>query len=114
MKVNNIFPVKLHRISVTCLLMVFLGLIMTSNIYAQKKSKVFFDHADYFRFDENINKDVQRLIGNVIIRQDSALFYCDSAYLNDQTNSFEAFSSVHIKVNDTVDVYSSPASSVHA
>ncbi len=106
MKVENFFPANLHRISATCLLMVFWGLILTSNAYAQKKSKVFIDRADHFRFDENINKDVQRLIGNVIIRQDSALFYCDSAYLNDQTNSFEAFNSVHIKVNDTVDVYS--------
>jgi lipopolysaccharide export system protein LptA len=75
-------------------------------VLAQSKSKVFFEQADAFKFDKNIGEDVQRLIGHVIIRQDSTLFYCDSAWLNDKTNSFEAFSKVHIHVNDTVNVFS--------
>jgi lipopolysaccharide export system protein LptA len=77
-----------------------------TNIVAQKKSKVNIEHSNSFRYDVKLGKDIQRLIGNVIIRQDSTLFYCDSAYINEIKNSFEAFSNVHIKVNDTVDVYS--------
>lgn len=96
-------PVKCNFQLIIVLVML---LFSVTGGFAQKKSKVFIKNADASRFDQNINKDVQRLIGNVIIRQDSALFYCDSAYLNDQTNSFEAFAHVHIKVNDTVDVYS--------
>ena len=93
----------------TCLktgLVFFMMVLLLPAAFAQKKSKVIIEQADAFKFDENINKDVQRLIGDVIIRQDSTLFYCDSAWLNDQQNSFEAFSNVHIKVNDSVDVYS--------
>jgi len=77
-----------------------------TNTYAQKKSRVHIEHADSFKYNVKFGKDVQRLIGNVVIRQDSTLFYCDSAYINEVKNSFEAFSNVHIKVNDTVDVYS--------
>ncbi|MBC8321697.1 MAG: organic solvent tolerance protein OstA [Bacteroidetes bacterium] len=80
--------------------------ILTS-IVAQQKSKVNIEHADYFRYNAKFGRDIQRLIGNVVIRQDSTLFSCDSAYINEAKNSFEAFSNVHIKVNDTVDVYGS-------
>ncbi len=82
-------------------------LIVVTDITAQNKSQVNIKHADSYRYNAKFNKDVQRLIGNVVIKQDSILFYCDSAYINETKNSFEAFSNVHIKVNDTVDVYSS-------
>ncbi len=80
---------------------------MLTNIVAQKKTRVIIEHADSFKYNAKLGKDVQRMIGNVVIRQDSTLFYCDSAYINEKDNSFEAFSNVHIKVNDTVDVYGS-------
>lgn len=73
---------------------------------AQQKSKISIKHADAYRYNERIGKNIQRLIGNVVIKQDSTLFFCDSAYINETKNSFEAFSNVHIKVNDTIDVYS--------
>jgi len=72
---------------------------------AQKKSRVNIEHADSYKYNARIGEKIQRLIGNVVIRQDSTLFYCDSAYLDEANNSFEAFDNVHIKVNDTVDVY---------
>ncbi len=77
----------------------------TIGAVAQKKSKVHIKHADSFKYDERRSKDIQMLIGHVVMRQDSTYFYCDSAFLNTQTNSFEAFGKVHIDVNDTVDLY---------
>ena len=73
--------------------------------FAQQKSRVNIEHADAYRYSARIGKGIQRLIGNVVIRQDSTLFYCDSAYIDESKNSFEAFRNVHVKVNDTVDVY---------
>ncbi|MDR0970661.1 MAG: hypothetical protein LBM67_09020 [Lentimicrobiaceae bacterium] len=67
-------------------------------IYVEKAHK-----ADY---NTTLGKDIQRLIGDVVIRHDSTLFYCDSAYLNEVTKNFDAFSNVHINVNDSVDIYS--------
>ncbi len=39
------------------------------------------------------------------MRQDSTWFYCDSAYLNDRLRNFEAWGSVHINFNDSVNTY---------
>ena len=86
--------------------LLFLAVMLSiAQVTAQTKSKVFIEQADASKYNENISKGMQRLIGHVIIRQDSTLFYCDSAWLNSKTNSFEAFNNVHIRVNDTVSVY---------
>ena len=55
------------------------------------------------RFTESLG--MERLLGDVIIRQEKTRFYCDSAYLYNKDNNFEAFSNVYIDVNDSVDVY---------
>lgn len=73
--------------------------------YPQKKTKVFIENADILRFEKKDGKDFQRLIGNVRIRQDSTLFFCDSAILNNTDNNLNAFGNVHINYSDSLDVY---------
>lgn len=51
-------------------------------------------------------KEVNILIDDVVLLHDSSYFYCDSAHLIKETNSFRAFKNVHIEVNDSVDIYS--------
>jgi lipopolysaccharide export system protein LptA len=88
--------------------LIFTAFLLLTSLYdavSQNRTVVHIKHADYLYYDARLNPDIQRLIGNVILRQDSVLFYCDSAYLNDKKHNFDAFGSVHIVVNDTVDVY---------
>lgn len=74
---------------------------------AQKKTTtIHILNADKADYDERLGKDVQRLIGNVVMRQDSTYFYSDSAYYNEKTKFFDGFGNVHIKVNDSTDIYS--------
>lgn len=47
------------------------------------------------------------LAGNVKLKQGTALFYCDSCVINNNTNTFEAWGNVHINDADTAHVYSS-------
>ncbi|MGQ0738467.1 MAG: OstA-like protein [Bacteroidota bacterium] len=47
------------------------------------------------------------LAGNVKLKQGTALFYCDSCVINNNTKTFEAWGSVHINDADTAHVYSS-------
>ncbi|HBT84414.1 MAG TPA: hypothetical protein DEB12_00705, partial [Porphyromonadaceae bacterium] len=49
--------------------------------------------------------DAEILTGNVIFFHEGAFMYCDSAYLFQQTNSFEAFSNVSMEQGDTIFVY---------
>ncbi|MFN2458548.1 MAG: OstA-like protein [Chitinophagaceae bacterium] len=53
----------------------------------------------------NTTTELQILSGNVRIRQGTALFYCDSCVINNNTKTFEAFGNVHINDSDTAHVY---------
>ena len=89
---------------ITILFILFTLLIANvSDLFAQKKSKVHVERTKIQRFTESLG--MERLLGDVIIRQEKTRFYCDSAYLYNEDNNFEAFSNVHIDVNDSVDVY---------
>ena len=43
--------------------------------------------------------------GDVIMRQGTALIYCDSCVLNHRTQLFEAWGKVHINDSDTAHIY---------
>ena len=49
---------------------------------------------------------LQILAGNVKLRQGTALFYSDSAVINNRINTFEAWGHVHINDADTANIYS--------
>src|SRR5947207_3268477 len=55
---------------------------------------------------EDTLTDLQMLAGNVQLKQDNTLFYCDSAVFNKKTRFLEAFGNVHIIDNDTVNIRS--------
>lgn len=60
---------------------------------------------------ETLNKrigfDPQILIDNVVMYHDGAYMYCDSAYLDEATNQFEAFGTVRVEQGDTLFLYGS-------
>lgn len=51
------------------------------------------------------NFDATILKNNVVFYHDGAFMYCDSAYLHEKTNSFEAFGNVRMEQGDTIFVY---------
>ena len=71
----------------------------------RKKTRVHIEHYDKAVYSKS-QGDMQRLIGNVKIRHDSAYFFCDSAYFYEKNNSFDAYQNVHIIVNDSVEIFS--------
>lgn len=79
---------------------------LTVNAQQRNKTFIHIEHADHQVYDERYGKDVERLVGNVVLRQDSTYFYSDSAHFNEQTRYFDGFGNVHIKVNDTTDIFS--------
>ena len=93
-------------------LIVFLFLLLSQMLVAQeqdtvkrKKTRIHIMHYDKVTFSKSMG-DMQRLIGHVKMRHDSAYFFCDSAYFYEKTNSFNAFQNVHIIVNDSVEIFS--------
>lgn len=74
-------------------------------LFAQKTTKVQLLNSNKLIGVKTDGKELNRLIGDVILKHDSTIFYCDSAYLYKGTNNFEAFSNVHIIVNDSVEIF---------
>ena len=66
---------------------------------------VYLLNADLIRFEEYINPDAQRLIGNVIFRHDSMYMYCDSALFFQKRNSLYAYHNVRAEQGDTLFLY---------
>ncbi|MBK7855863.1 MAG: hypothetical protein IPJ79_14125 [Bacteroidetes bacterium] len=83
-------------------LFVFFFLLFSCYVGAQSPTKIELIHADFLEGNEEFGKDVRRLIGNVQFKHDSALMYCDSAYLFAITNSLDAFGHVRILQGDTI------------
>ena len=80
--------------------------VMLPDILAQKTTRVRLLKSDELLMDDQFDKDIQRLIGNVVMLHDSTYFYCDSAWLNRKENNFRAFSNVHIVPSDTLEIFS--------
>ncbi|MCQ2068781.1 MAG: hypothetical protein MJY68_06760 [Bacteroidaceae bacterium] len=63
---------------------------------------VYLLNADVIRYEEWVNPDAQRLMGNVVFRHDSMYMYCDSALFYQERNSFDAYHNIRIEQGDTL------------
>ena len=61
--------------------------------------------ADYTDYDQSLGKNVFRLVGNVRMKHEDILLFCDSAYLNQETNHFKGYGRVHIIKSDTLELF---------
>ena len=110
---NNLnFAALIEVMKAKLLLIASFFLLLSQVVVAQeqdtvqrKKTRIHIEHYDVATFSKS-KGDMQRLIGNVKMRHDSAYFFCDSAYFFEKTNSFNAFQNVHIIVNDSVEIFS--------
>lgn len=76
----------------------------TTMIIEKGRTMIYLEHSNLVRFDDELKPDTMILEGNVLFRHDDALLWCDSAYLNQLTNSFEAFGRVKMKQADTLTI----------
>ena len=71
-----------------------------------KQTLIYLERSNLVSFDNENLPDIQVLTGNVVLRHDDVYLYCDSAHLNQQTNSFKAFGNVKIEQGDSLEIYS--------
>lgn len=71
-----------------------------------KQTLIYLERSDLVRFDNDSLPDIQVLIGNVVLRHDDIYLYCDSAHMNQKTNSFKAYGHVKIEQGDSLEIYS--------
>ena len=86
-------------------LFLFVAVFFLKNTFAQEKTIINLLNSNSVEYNKRLNREVQRLIGNVIFKLDSTYLYCDSAYHYIEIERIDAFSNVHIKQGDTLDIY---------
>jgi lipopolysaccharide export system protein LptA len=70
------------------------------------KGTILIEYADFLEgAEKRLGKNVQALKGDVKMRHLNTRMFCDSAILFRDSNKVEAFGSVHIIQNDTIDLY---------
>lgn len=79
--------------------------VFTLYSFSQEKKKIELIDGDKMEFDRYKSEDFTRIIGSVIFKHEGMLLYCDSAYLYTADNSLDAFSNIHIRVNDSTNIY---------
>lgn len=72
---------------------------------AQEQKEVEIINADYLKMQDLDGKKLTRLVGNVALKQDEVLMWCDSAVIDKITNSVDAYGRVHIQ-QDTINAFS--------
>jgi lipopolysaccharide export system protein LptA len=79
-------------------------LLLTSETTIAQKKKIKLEQADNARSGGKGEGRYERLLGNVILKQNNTTIHCDSAHLYKKKNSVEAFGHVHIIEGDSIDI----------
>jgi lipopolysaccharide export system protein LptA len=102
--------INLHRPGLIhyVLLLIFIPLATYSQESASSKKegkKIEILNADSWSINDKVDKDLNLLLGNIKIKHNDVLMYCDSAYYYKIKNQVRAFSKVHIIQGDTLNLY---------
>lgn len=88
------------------LLLIIFSLLCSPCVFSQEQKKeVEIINADYLKLQEVNGKKFTRLVGNVQLRQEEIYMMCDSATLDKESNSVDAWGHIHIQ-QDTIHAYS--------
>jgi lipopolysaccharide export system protein LptA len=82
-------------------LFIFVGLSSS----AQKQSNIEILNANTLEFEDLGNEKIKRLIGDVQLKHDDALMFCDSAYIYSNSNTMDAYGHVKIVQGDSLRMF---------
>jgi len=95
-----------------CASLIALCVLASNNSVLRKRGvrpqteMVYIINADETLGDEVLHPGITVLRGHVRLRHKGMYLSCDSAFLNDKTNTFDAFGDVHIRQGDTLHITS--------
>ena len=90
-----------RRVAIRCLLV--LGILQSACLLSgQKVTRLEIMNAELTAFDVQIGRDARKLVGDVRVKHEDVIMFCDSAYIFMSSNSVDAFSNVKIVQGDTL------------
>lgn len=96
------YPARIIRYGIFLLLI----LMSVMSARAQEDKKIQLLGANKLVGLQTDGQELQILVGDVKLKHENTIFYCDSALRNPGQNAFNAYENVHINVNDSLDIYS--------
>lgn len=102
-------PTAFHRgVIFLCLSLIFFSLLLASTPppiqKQQEERRIALDYSDVLEYDAANAPGIQKLLGNVQLSHQSWIMKCDSAYLKEEENQFEAFGTIRITEGDTISI----------
>lgn len=76
-----------------------------SNLKTKAGATIEILNANSLEYDESTGKKAKKLIGDVQLKHDDALMFCDSAYVFSETNTLNAYSNVKITQGDSLQLF---------
>ncbi len=95
-----LFPSLFRALLTLC----FLYGMLPANAQPQDRKVIEILGADRLIYNQQY-RDAQRLVGNVRIRHQGMLMFCDSAQLYSEQNYLLAYGHIHVKQGDTLNIY---------
>ncbi|MCL2073192.1 MAG: organic solvent tolerance protein OstA [Marinilabiliaceae bacterium] len=91
-------------------LIIIILLLFFSHVPAREPAgnvkRVILEQANRMEGDEEkYGKNVQALFGDVRLRHETTLMFCDSAFIQKDSNNVDAFGSIHIIQDDSIHLY---------
>ncbi|MCO6498971.1 MAG: hypothetical protein J5I47_01160 [Vicingus serpentipes] len=84
---------------------IIMFVFLSTTVIAQGKAKIEILGARTFEMDSRIGNGAKRLIGDVRLKHDDALMFCDSAYVYSETNTMDAYGHVRIIQGDSLQLF---------
>ncbi len=98
----NRLGIWMGLLMLVCPLLAFGQNAAASQTQMTNQKHIVLKHADIIRHDQAKHPNIQSLVGNVELWHEGMVLYCDSAALNQASNSFEAFINVRMVQGDTL------------
>src|SRR5438477_12620870 len=99
------FTVRVSRLTSHVLLFTFQFLLFTIHSFAQTGEPINIINADELQYTEEGGVKIRKLTGNVQLKQNDVILFCDQANYFLEQNAVDATGNVHIKQSDTINVY---------
>lgn len=80
-------------------------LLTVGTLQAQEKTRIDILYSETLQFDRRMGENFKRLVGNVRLRHEEVIMFCDSAHLYDRDNEVRAFGNIRVNQGDTLQLY---------
>src|SRR6056297_2094011 len=94
-----------HYLLIICTVALCITVVQSAAQGQKKKKKNEILHSNSLKYKKEKNPNIRKFIGDVAFKHNEFTMYCDSAYSYLNINKIDAFSNVHIKKGDSLNLF---------